>query len=567
MHQLGRYTLMRRVGVGGMAEIWKAKVQGPAGFEKTVAIKRILPHLVEDDEFIEMFVEEAKLVARLVHPNIVQVFDFGMTQADEEQQKGYFIAMEYVSGQNLATIQKKLRDTDQRMPFEVALYVGAEAAKGLAYAHAGHSVVDAHGRPQQIVHRDVSPHNVLISYLGEVKVTDFGIAKVTNAITKTSGGILKGKVAYMSPEQATMKPLDGRSDIFCLGIVLYHLVTGKPLFDGKRTEEVYAKITNYEGIKPEQMLGVPHQVAEILETALQADPDARYQHATALEVALTQVLGPGGVVEARRALGALVQRLFPKEYRREKQASAEPPENATLVVQREEVSGAVPVDQTSLSNPKLAGKTSVSDSFSVSRRVPTTSQKVPPEDLNLPAEKRRSFSGLMLALAAVVIVLGGLGYAGKVILDRIDLPTPSPGATTTSFSNAETPVETSMATSTPVRTAVAVATVRHTPTPRPVRTRTPAVMSTPAPTPRPSGTGWVTVNARPWVRVVVDGKTVARETPLRRYKLRSGTYQMIFINPHEKFREARSVTIRRGETTDVFVDVKKKSVRVTQNSR
>ncbi|HVO31471.1 MAG TPA: serine/threonine-protein kinase, partial [bacterium] len=233
MATFGRYTLIRRVGLGGMAEIWKAKVLGPAGFEKTVAVKKILPELTDDSEFLEMFVDEAKLVADLVHPNIVQVHDFGQVGP-----RDYFIAMEYVSGANLGSLLKRLKDRGARVPRETAIFIILESARGLGYAHAKR---DSAGRSLGIVHRDVSPSNILVSFGGEVKVADFGIAKARSARQTTAEGFVRGKVSYMSPEQAAGGDLDQRSDIFSLGLVFVEMLTGKRFFTGENSRDIYQK--------------------------------------------------------------------------------------------------------------------------------------------------------------------------------------------------------------------------------------------------------------------------------------------------------------------------------------
>ncbi len=305
MTTFGRYTLVRRVGVGGMAEIWKAKAQGPAGFQKTLAIKKVLPELSDDQEFVSMFIEEAKLVASLYHPNIVQVFDFG--QAGERE---YFIAMEYVPGTNLSALFQRMRDKREQMPTVVILYVALEAAKALGYAH---SRTEIDGKAVTLVHRDVSPHNILVSFNGEVKLTDFGIAKRTELASKTAVGHIKGKLVYMSPEQAAGRPLDARSDLFSLGLVLYELTTGKRLFQGSTAAEIAARISGFHALSPEELAGSPAELESVLRRLLQSKGTDRYQTALELEMALGGVLGPEGVVQGRQALAWLVQWLFESE--------------------------------------------------------------------------------------------------------------------------------------------------------------------------------------------------------------------------------------------------------------
>lgn len=204
---------------GGMAEVYRAKTVGFSGFEKEVCVKKILPHLTEDKSFVDMFVNEAKLAATLNYANIVQVHDLCVSGGGE-----YFIVMEYVNGKDLSDVIRAAQLAGREVPPEIAVYICRETCKGLHYAH---SKRDPEGAPLNIIHRDISPHNVLVSFMGEVKIVDFGIAKASSIMNKTAVGILKGKYGYMSPEQARGQPLDHRSDIFNTGIVLYELLVGE----------------------------------------------------------------------------------------------------------------------------------------------------------------------------------------------------------------------------------------------------------------------------------------------------------------------------------------------------
>ncbi|HEU4614040.1 MAG TPA: serine/threonine-protein kinase, partial [Kofleriaceae bacterium] len=219
----GKYLLLDRISVGGMAEVFKAKSYGVEGFEKIIAIKRILPTMGEDRDFIKMFIDEAKIAGQLAHANICQIFELGRIDGS------HFIAMEYIWGKDLLQIQNRLRKTKQPMPINMACFVIAKVLEGLDYAHRKR---DQLGRPLEIVHRDCSPQNILISYEGEVKIIDFGIAKAASRSSKTQAGVLKGKFGYMSPEQARGRTLDHRSDLFNVGIVMYEAITGERLFAG-----------------------------------------------------------------------------------------------------------------------------------------------------------------------------------------------------------------------------------------------------------------------------------------------------------------------------------------------
>ena len=221
----GRYRLLQELGSGGMAVVWRAVIDGPEGFAREVVIKRVLPELSRSEEFVRMMVSEARLSARLRHPGIVQVHELG--QVDGE----YFLAMEYVDGRDLVTIAERCHDEERPLPVGLACFIAREVAAALAYAH---ELADDEGRPLCIVHRDVSPSNVMISSAGSVKLLDFGIAKAADHFRRerTQTGVLKGKLSYLSPEQAEGEDLDARSDLFALGIVLHECLTNRRLFAG-----------------------------------------------------------------------------------------------------------------------------------------------------------------------------------------------------------------------------------------------------------------------------------------------------------------------------------------------
>lgn len=309
-----------------MADIWKARVDGPGGFHKSLAIKRILPDLVENREFLRMFADEAKLVASLSHPNIVQVLDFGHVGKHD-----YFIAMEYVAGVNLARLLNRAFETT-RLPPELAITVIVEAARGLGHAH---TRMTPAGEPLGIIHRDVSPQNILLSFSGEVKLTDFGIARVSSAISRTAVGHVRGKVAYMSPEQAAAdpsRPVDVRSDLFSLGIILYEMITGRRLFPGGASPENHARVITFQGLTTEELAPVPPALRPIVAMALQGKPDDRFQDAQSLESELTNALGADVLVAGRQFISSLLPRLFPEEFRSEKEEDAElvPKTNAQI---------------------------------------------------------------------------------------------------------------------------------------------------------------------------------------------------------------------------------------------
>jgi serine/threonine protein kinase len=267
----GPYRLTARIAVGGMAEVFKAKRSGVEGFEKVVAVKRILPHLSDNKEFVNMFINEAKMVAGLTHPNIVQIFDLGKIE------KTYFIAMEYVHGRDLRSIVKGAKERGMRIPLDLAVLVVGKVCAALEYAH---RKKDDRGRAMKIVHRDVSPQNILISYEGDVKLTDFGIAKAAARATHTDRGALRGKLLYMSPEQAAGKSMDCRSDVFSLGIVFYEMITDQRPFMATSEKSILEMVRQCQVAPPASINSrIPARLDKIVMKSLARDPDDRYQDA------------------------------------------------------------------------------------------------------------------------------------------------------------------------------------------------------------------------------------------------------------------------------------------------
>ena len=281
--RFGKYELLDRIAAGGMAEIFRARYEPAPGVTKQVVIKRILPHYAENKAFIAMFTNEAKIVMGLSHGNIAQVFDFGAIDGD------YFLAMELVEGHPLSKVVKRARTLGiPVLPPEFAAFICAEMLKGLHYAHAR---LDESGRPLKIVHRDVSPQNVLISYEGQVKLVDFGIAKARNASAEeTAANAVKGKYAYFAPEQAKAKELDSRTDVFASGIVLYELLTGQLPFQG-RMMDVMARIVRGQFQKPRELNPrIPPDLERVVLKAMALEKADRYQTAEAFQQDLNRFL-------------------------------------------------------------------------------------------------------------------------------------------------------------------------------------------------------------------------------------------------------------------------------------
>ncbi len=301
----GKYFLVDKIAIGGMAEIFLAKTYGHAGFENLLVIKRILPHIGENSEFVEMFIDEAKVTVALQHPNVVRIYDFGKLM------QNYFIAMERVDGKDTRNILRKLARRKQHLPPRFAAYVAHEVAKGLQYAH---TKTDMQGNAYGIVHRDVSPSNVLVSYEGEVKIVDFGIAKAEINAYETRDGVLKGKFEYMSPEQATGKDVDGRSDIFSLGIILYEMLTGRRLF--KTESEIATLKMIRDGDFPKPTVHnpkIPDRLELIVLKCLATQPTDRYRDGLELADDLREFLFPATPDTLRPDVSAFMKDLFTDE--------------------------------------------------------------------------------------------------------------------------------------------------------------------------------------------------------------------------------------------------------------
>ena len=299
----GRYHLLRRIDGGGMADIYAAALHGAEGFRRLFVIKRLRPELAHNRTAVEQFIDEAKLGSSLVHPNIVPVFDFGKV-GDE-----YFMAQEYIVGRDVARLlQRHLERTKRSLDEKLMLYVAHEVLEALAYAH---TRTDAKGTPLGLVHRDVSPGNIMVTDRGEVKLFDFGIVKAIGRLAKSEEGVVKGNIAFMSPEQARSEPVDPRSDLFSLGLVIYCGLTNQRLYSDEDGSFEQLRRAG-EGPTPAQLARIDHLpiAAPILRRVLSVDPARRYQSA----IEFAAVLAPH-TAGARGEAAALMQRLFGDELR------------------------------------------------------------------------------------------------------------------------------------------------------------------------------------------------------------------------------------------------------------
>ena len=298
------YKVIRKIADGGMGSVYEVEQHGTEGFVKRMALKTIIPRYTNNKEFVDMFIGEAKLVANLVHPNIVQIYQLGRTA------EGFFIAMEYCNGINLEQFLLRHFDLKRKIPLDIATFVVSRVCRGLEYAH---TKTDALGRPLSIVHRDVSPKNVLINTEGECKLTDFGIAKARSFMEQDEERVLMGKVEYMSPEQADYRITDARSDLFSLGIVYAELLTGNNSYIGEDTNDTLERVKRaelpcIEKERPE----LPPEIIKIVNKALRRDLTQRYQSATDMVYDLEYQMYSRGYGPTIASFAKYTADLFPK---------------------------------------------------------------------------------------------------------------------------------------------------------------------------------------------------------------------------------------------------------------
>ena len=300
--RIGPYQVLERISAGGMAEVYRAKQTGADNFERPVAIKRILPHIARDPNFIAMFQAEAKLAVQLQHGNICQIYQLG------RHEDSFYIALEYVDGRDVGAILDLHQKQGKPIPLPQACYIIGRVCEGLDYAHNKKS---SQGEPLNIIHRDISPPNLLISYEGEIKLIDFGLAKAVGSSVQTQAGIIKGKLAYMSPEQVRGAALDLRSDVFAVGIVFFELLTARRLFRRDSDLETFDAVRQCRVPRPSEINpDIPKALEEILLTALARDIDKRYQSAGAMNEAIQDFALSSRNTFRGDQLGEWMRRLF-----------------------------------------------------------------------------------------------------------------------------------------------------------------------------------------------------------------------------------------------------------------
>jgi serine/threonine-protein kinase len=547
--QVGKYELIRELAVGGMAEVFLARTAGPMGFEKQLVLKRILPHMAKDPAFIQMFLSEATLAARLTHPNIVQIFDFG------ESDGTYFLAMEYIDGPTLRTLLMDAYQRQVALPPVVCARIIANACEGLAFAHDFRD--PATRQPLGIVHRDISPDNILLSRQGAVKVADFGIAKATGQRHRTQTGIIKGKLAYMPPEQVRAQPIDRRVDVYALGVVFYELVTGQRPYEAPTDASLMQSIL-FEQPLPAVLRNpdLPEPVQNILRRAIAKEREQRYPDCLAFQADLEQFILSMGKPVTTQHIAQLVAQVSPpiEDAPLPPLPPGSPPLEATEI-RPSSPSAPLPVEL-----DRTAPRATVTPE-------PIPAAAVAPAALATPAAPARRTGRLRVALAGLVLLAGG----GGVLHWRTEAPLSpaAPPAVATAPEPLPSPAP-------PERGAAAEQPVPEPPTPpEALGSAAPEPSAEPA-APAPSGTpgesappsageqgskaeservGIVQFDIKPNGVIFLEGKRLGA-TPLGPVEISAGTYNFKVINKRLKKQVNVRVEVKPDDVTYVTLDLR-----------
>ena len=556
----GKYKLFASLGRGGMADVFLALSRGPLGFNKLVVVKRLRPTLSEEPSFLDMFLDEARLAARLNHPNVVHTYEVG------EHDGSYFIAMEYLEGQPLNKIIRELAKSGEDLEPPQCARIVSDALAGLHHAH---ELRDYDGTPLQIVHRDVSPHNVFVTYDGQVKLVDFGIAKAALSSTETEVGVLKGKVAYMSPEQAMGIQLDRRADLFSMGIVLWELLARKRLMQGDSAASTLHHILNSPVPLVSSVLPrIDPELDSIVAKALERDQDKRFQTALEMREALEAWIRRTGQSVRQEEVGLRVSTMFAKvraDVKRQIQqhmaavaAATSPQELAQLsLASLRKFHSGMPAAS---SGPLL---TLEAGSGSGSGVVALGQDEAPPPSTEEPATEDRRKRRRAVVLLFVLLVVASLIVIAFLFVKLASAPRPT--------ANAQPPKARPIPTAAPSTSdmeappvASAPPTLATTPSsppkplsaPRPstplapaptsARTTSPASV-TPGPTDEP---GYFTFDTYPWSRVSENGRLLGT-TPLLHVSMPPGAHTVVCENADQGLRRVYSFTIKSGETFSI----------------
>jgi serine/threonine protein kinase len=537
--KLGKYEILRKLAVGGMAEIFLARASGLPGFEKMVVVKRILPQLAVMRDFVEMFLDEARIAATLQHANVVQVYDVGVVD------QSYFMAMEYLHGEDVRCIMSTLLGQGKKLPIEHAINIMIGACAGLHYAH---EKIGFDGRKLEIVHRDMSPQNVIVTYDGGVKVLDFGIAKASNRVAETRAQTLKGKIPYMSPEQCRGERLDRRSDIFALGIMLYEISVGRRLYKGRSDFEVLKQIVEGRIAPPRELdPAYPPALEAIVMKALEKSPAARFQTARELQVALETLSRQEHLYLSQLSLAQFMEQVFGQRIEAWREAQSKGKSLGEHLEERviEALEPGEFTDETEALLPaelKVEQKEGAEFLKAIARTAEPAGRRT----------RRYALMGILSLLAA-----GGAGLAawgvGRALAPKAPIAAPPPVAAPV-VAVAPPPVAPQPVVPSPVVVAPSPsAPPPAPPAPRPTSRAAAASHARIAPrAPAPAAEGTLVIGSTPWCTVKVDGVDKG-PTPVS-VKVAAGKHVVVLSNPEFKIVRTLPVSVAAGETVRKKLD-------------
>ncbi len=529
----GRYQLLAKLGRGGMAEVFLAVAAGPSGFRKLVVIKRLHEHLEDEPEIIEMFLDEARIAARLNHPNLIQTYEVGRVESR------HFIAMEYLEGVSLDRLLARVQELGRPVAAAVAARILIDVLDGLAHAH---DLRDFDGSPLHVVHRDVSPHNVFVAWDGTVKVIDFGIAKADNSSVHSSPGTIKGKSSYIAPEQAMSKDVDARADLWSAGVILWEALAGKRLFKSINDvatlrEALSARIPPVREIVPE----TPPELDAIVALALQREVEARYRSAADMKDDLEGFLRGEGATVGREEIASLLEQLLGEERERQRALLA-------ICVGGDRV---------------VSGATATPATAAPSEAPPSSTSTELPPPASSTLRRVAPWAAVTAIVASAALYAAWSVKSGEHPLPEATMvaaprpqPTLAPAAGLVDPAPAPViptqpaPVQPSTNVITP--DPVAPAPVEEAPNRRPIhRTARPSEVATPGPAADAAAeaeVGFLSLDTSPWAEVIVDGRELGT-TPLIRVELPAGDHVIRLRNPDEGIDTEYRVAIRPGQTT------------------
>ncbi|MHB1845844.1 MAG: protein kinase domain-containing protein [Deltaproteobacteria bacterium] len=517
--KVGRYTLLGKIANGGMAEVFLARQDGLQGFSKIVVIKKIHPHLAGDQAFIQMFFDEARLAARINHPNVVTILELG----EDPSSQTFYIAMEHIDGCNLKRLAHTVAQKKQRIPHAFCARIVADACAGLDFAH---EIKGDDRKPLGIVHRDVSPENVIVTYSGQVKVVDFGIAKASAVEGSTRTGQLKGKLAYMPPEQLMGQPLDRRADVWALGVTLYWMCSGRRPFRGQSEGELVQQTLNVEPPPLSELVpGLPQELGRIVGKTLAKDRSARYDGCRSLRQDLERWIAVAGQPASTAALGDYMNEQFPE--------STDPDRDLIRALLSGEIAhqmtpSQTDFGQTSSSRRRLAQLAGGEQTAAGSPR--SLRARWVPATIALGAIAAVTLVGALLLRRPVAPVVSGparLAVAPVALAQAASAPAPA-------ALPPPPPVPTPQATSHPHHHHVGSRTSSRSPS-----------ASSPNP---PVSPGRLALRVLPWAAIYLDGERVGT-TPCQPLVVAAGHHALRLVNDEIHARRDLSVEVRPGETT------------------